>query len=127
MSGTKPSGKGLAGALAGLAAAIVALLKVFDAVDWTDAQTALVLAEAGAVISLAGAVRAHVRSNTPKEPVVLAGAVTASITATIALGTGFTWWDWTAEQTSAVLSVVTAASGVVFAAIARETVKPVED
>jgi drug/metabolite transporter (DMT)-like permease len=121
---TGPSGKGLAAALGTLAAAIVALLKVFDAVDWTDAQTALVLAEAAAVISLATAIWAHFRRNTPKEPVVVAASVTALITATIALGAGFSWWNWTTEQTSAVLSAVTAVSGVLSALLARAVVTP---
>jgi hypothetical protein len=119
-----PSGKGLAGALGVLTAAIVAVLRIFDAVDWTDAQTALVVAEAGAVISLVSALWAHFRPHTSKEPVAVAGAITAVITATIALGTGFTWWDWTTEQASAVLSLVTAVSGVLSALLARAVVTP---
>jgi hypothetical protein len=115
--------KTLVGALGALAAAAIAVLKIFEVVDWTDAQTALVAAEAGAIIALGGALVAHFRKGTTQEPVALAASLTAVAAATVALGAGFDWWDWTEEQLSAVLSLITALGGVGGALVARNEVK----
>jgi hypothetical protein len=106
-------------ALATLAAAIITLLNVFSAVHWTAAQTALVTTEVGAVVGLLSAVVAHLWPGTAKEPVAIAATITALVSATIALGTGFAWWSWTQEQTTAVVGLVSAIIGVGGALFAR--------
>ena len=114
--------KTLVGALGALAVAVIAVLTTFGVVDWSDAQTALVTTEAAALIGLIGAVVAHRTPGTKQEPVAVAAAFTAALSATIALGTGFEWWNLTTEQTSVLVSLVTAIIGVGSALFARTKV-----
>lgn len=111
--------KALLVALAPLAAAVITVLTVFSIVNWSAPQTALVTTEALSLIGLLSAVVAHFWRGTAKEPVALAATFTAALSATIALGTGFAWWCMTAEQTTAVVSLVTAIAGVGTAVVAR--------
>ena len=105
-----------------LAVALVTIVTVFKVVDWSAAQTALVTAETAAVAGLVTALAAHLRPNTPKEPVVVAATFTATVSATLALGSGFGWWSLTVQQTSAVGGMVTAVLGVGGALLARHHV-----
>jgi hypothetical protein len=101
---------------------MITLLTVFEAVDWSAAQTALVIAEAGAVTGLLTALVAHLTPTTSKEHVALAATFTATVSATLALGSGFDWWTLTEQQTAAVGGVVTAIIGVGGAVFARQHV-----
>jgi hypothetical protein len=120
-----PSAKAMFASLGTLAVAAITLLTTFDVVDWSDSQTALVTAEAGATIGFLSAVYAHFRRATPKEPVALAATFTALVSATGALGTGFDWWDLTADEVSALVGAITATIGVGTAILARNNVTPV--
>ena len=60
--------------------------------DWSAAQTALVTAEAAAVTGFITALVAHLKRGTKQEPVALAATFTATVSATLALGSGFGWW-----------------------------------
>jgi hypothetical protein len=115
--------KNLLVALGVLAVAVIGILTSFSIVEWSAAQTALVTAEAGAIIGLLSAELAHFWPGTPKEPVALAATLTAAVSATLALGAGFAWWHLTAEQTSALVSLVTAVFGIGGAVVARGRVE----
>jgi hypothetical protein len=74
--------------LAGLTAltgAVIGLITSFNAVHWTSAQTTLVAAEVAAFWALAGALTAHLWPQTKKQPVAVAGTVTAFVSATLSL------------------------------------------
>jgi len=76
--------------LAGLTAltgAVIGLITSFNAVHWTSAQTTLVAAEVAAFWALAGALTAHLWPQTKKQPVAVAGTVTAFVSCTLALST----------------------------------------
>ena len=118
--------KNLLVALGVLAVAAIAILTSFSIVDWSAAQTALVTAESGAIIGLLSALLAHFWPATSKEPVALAATFTAAVSATLALGTGFAWWHLTTEQTSALVSFVTAVIGIGGAIVARSLVTTAE-
>jgi hypothetical protein len=117
-----PNPRAVLGALATVAVAVTTLLTVFKVVDWSAAQTALVIAEAGALAGLITAVVAHLTPAAPKEHVALAATFTATVAATLALGSGFAWWNFTEQETSAVVGVVTAVLGVGGAVLARQRV-----
>lgn len=121
--------KPLLATLGGLAIAVIAVLTTFNVVSWSAAQTALVTAEAGAVIGLVSALVAHFWPGTQQEPVAVAATFTATVSATMALGAGFAWWTLTTDQTAALVGVVTAVIGVLTAVIARGQVvaKPASD
>jgi nitrate/nitrite transporter NarK len=91
-------------------------------VDWSAAQTALATAEAGAVAGLVAALVAHFKPGTAKEPVALAATFTATVSATLALGSAFAWWSLTEQEMSAVAAVVTGILGVGGAVFARQRV-----
>ena len=112
------SKEGLA-ALGGLAVAVITVLAVFGWVDWSAAQTALATTEAGTAIGLITALGAHFYPASPREPVAVAATLTAWLSATLALGTGFNWWTLTQEQISALVALVTAVLGVGGAWLAR--------
>ena len=109
-------------ALGVLAATATVFLTTFAVVDWSAAQTALVTAEASAVLGFVAALTAHLRRATAQEHVALAGTFTAVVSATLALGTGFGWWVLTQEQTGALLGMLTAIIGVAGAMFARQHV-----
>jgi hypothetical protein len=117
-----PNPRAVLGAFGTLVVAMITLLTVFEAVDWSAAQTALVIAEAGAVTGLLTALVAHLAPATSKEHVALAATFTATVSATLALGSGFDWWTLTEQQTAAVGGVVTAIIGVGGAVFARQHV-----
>lgn len=117
-----PNPKAILGALGTLAIAVNTIMTVFHVVRWSPAQTALVTAEAAAVAGLIMAVIAHRRPATSKEPVALAATLTATVSATLALGSGFGWWSLTQQQTGAVAGLVTAVLGVGGALFARQLV-----
>jgi hypothetical protein len=117
-----PNPRAVLGAFGTLVVAMITLLTVFEAVDWSAAQTALVIAEAGAVTGLLTALVAHLAPATSKEHVALAATFTATVSATLALGSGFDWWTLTEQQTAAVGGVVTAILGVGGAVFARQRV-----
>jgi hypothetical protein len=119
---TSANAKAVVGALGTLAVAFLTIVTVFKAVDWSAAQTALVMAEAAAVAGFVTALVAHVIRGTSPEPVALAATFTATVSATLALGSGFGWWSLTEQQTSAVAGVVTAVLGVGGAVFARDRV-----
>ncbi len=114
--------KGLLGAMAALAEAVIALITTLGFVHWTTTETTLVTAEAGVVFGFVTALTAHLWPNTKKEPVGVAAAFTAVATATIGLGSGFQWWTLTTEQIAAVVSVVSSIVGVGTALTARHLV-----
>ena len=117
-----PNQKTVVGGLGALVVAFLTIVTVFKAVNWSAAQTALVMAEAAAVAGLIAALVAHLAPGTSKEPVALAATLTATVSATLALGSGFGWWSFTEQQTSAVAGVVTAVLGVGGALFARHHV-----
>ena len=117
-----PNPKAVAGGLGTLAVALITIVTVFKVVDWSAAQTALVTAEAAAVAGFLTALVAHLMPGMSKEPVALAATLTATVSATLALGSGFGWWSLTEQQTSAVAGVLTAVLGVGGALIARHHV-----
>ena len=116
----------IAALLAGLTAltgAVIGLMTSFNVVHWTSAQTTLVATEVAAFWALAGAVTAHLWPQTKKQPVAVAGTVTAFVSATLSLGIGFAWWQLTQSQNASLLSLVTAIVAVASALAARSTVQ----
>lgn len=112
--------------LAGLTAltgAVIGLMTSFNAVHWTSAQTTLVATEVAAFWALASAVTAHLWPQTKKQPVAVAGTVTAFVSATLSLGIGFAWWQLTQSQNASLIGLVTAIVAVVSALAARNTVE----
>jgi hypothetical protein len=114
--------KAVIAAIGGLAVALITMVTVFKVVDWSAPQTALVTADAAAVIGFLTAVVAHLMPRTSKEPVALAATFTATVSATLALGTGFGWWSLTEQQTGALVGLLTAVIGVASALVARQYV-----
>ena len=111
--------------LAGLTAltgAVIGLITSFNAVHWTSAQTTLVAAEVAAFWALAGAVTAHLWPQTKKQPVAVAGTVTAFVSATLSVGIGFAWWQLTQPQNASLISLVTAIVAVASGLAARSAV-----
>jgi hypothetical protein len=124
-SGQLPVPPKIAALLAGLTAltgAVIGLMTSFNAVHWTSAQTTLVATEVAAFWALASAVTAHLWPQTKKQPVAVAGTVTAFVSATLSLGIGFAWWQLTQPQNASLISLVTAIVAVVSALAARSTV-----
>ena len=119
--------KVVVGGFGALSVATITLLTAFTMVEWTAAQTALVTAEVAAVGALITAALAHVKAGTATEHVALAATFTASVSATLALGSGFTWWSLSEAQTGALLGVVTAVIGVATGLFARGKVTPTSD
>jgi hypothetical protein len=95
----------------------------FNTVHWTSAQTTLVATEVAAFWALASAVTAHLWPQTKKQPVAVAGTVTALVSATLALGIGFAWWQLAQSQNASLISLVTAIVAVVSALAARSAVE----
>ena len=122
-----PNQKTVVGGLGALVVAFLTTVTVFKAVNWSAAQTALVTAEAAAVAGLITSLVAHLAPGTSKEPVALAATLTATVSATLALGSGFAWWSFTEQETSAVAGVVTAILGVGGALFARHHVTAQSD
>ena len=116
----------IAAVLAGLTAltgAVIGLMTSFNTVHWTPAQTTLVATEVATFWALASAVTAHLWPQTKKQPVAVAGTVTAFVSATLSLGIGFAWWQLTQPQNASLISLVTAIVAVVSALAARSTVQ----
>ena len=111
--------KPVVAALGALTAAAIVVLTTFALVDWSPSQTAFVTAETGAFLGFVAAGLAHLKPGTAKEPVALAGTLTALVSATLALGTGFGWWSLTQDQAGALVGMVTAIVGVATAMFAR--------
>jgi hypothetical protein len=112
----------LLAALAALTGAIIGIITSFEIVHWTAAQTTLVGTEAVAFWAFASAVVAHRWPNTKKQPVAVAGTVTAFVSATLSVGIGFTWWQLSETQNASLIGLVTAVIAVVSALIARTAV-----
>jgi hypothetical protein len=118
----------IAALLAGLTAltgAVIGLMTSFNAVHWTSAQTTLVATEVAAFWALASAVTAHLWPQTKKQPVAVAGTVTAFVSATLALGIGFAWWQLTQSQNASLIGLVTTVVAVASALAARSAVEPI--
>jgi hypothetical protein len=109
--------------LTALTGAVIGLMTSFNSVHWTSAQTTLVATEVAAFWALAGAVAAHLWPQTKKQPVAVAGTVTAFVPATLSLGIGFAWWQLTQSQNASLISLVTAIVAVASALAARSTVR----
>ena len=88
----------------------------------TSAQTTLVAAEVAVFWALAGAVTAHLWPQTKKQPVAVAGTVTAFVSSTLSLGIGFAWWQLTQSQNASLIGLITAIVAVASALAARSTV-----
>jgi hypothetical protein len=115
----------IAALLAGLTVltgAVIGLMTSFNAVHWTPAQTTLVATEVAAFWALATAVTAQLWPQTKRQPVAVAGTVTAFVSATLSLGIGFAWWQLTPSQNASLIGLVTAIVAVVSALAARITV-----
>jgi hypothetical protein len=115
----------IAALLAGLTAltgAVIGLMTSFNAVHWTSAETTLVATEVAAFWALAAAVTAHLWPQTKKQPVAVAGTVTAFVSATLSLGIAFAWWQLTQSQNASLISLITAVVAVAAALAARSTV-----
>jgi hypothetical protein len=117
-----PGPKPVIAALSALVAAVIVVLTTFTIVEWSAAQTALVTAEAGAILGFLAALLAHLKPATAKEHVALAGTLTALVSSTLALGTGFGWWSLTPDQSGALVGMVTASVGVASAMLARRQI-----
>jgi hypothetical protein len=118
-----PNTKAVLAAAGTLALAIITLLTVFTVVEWSAAQTALVTAEVGSLVALGTALVAHFKPSTSKEQVAIAATLTATVAATVALGSSFGWWHLTETQSSALGGVITAVLGVGGAMFARQHVQ----
>ena len=103
--------------------AVAGLITSFNAVHWTSAQTTLVATEVAAFWALASAITAHLWPQTKKQPVAVAGTVTAFVSATLSLGIGFAWWQLTLSQNASLIGLVTAIVAVFSALVARSTVE----
>jgi hypothetical protein len=101
---------------------VIGLMTSFNIVHWTSAQTTLVAAEVAAFWALAGAVTAHLWPQTKKQPVAVAGTVTAFVSATLSVGIGFAWWQLTQPQNASLISLVTAIVAVASGLAARSAV-----
>jgi len=108
-----------------LTGAVVGILNSFNVVHWTPAQTTLVGTEVAAFWACAAAVAAHVWPKTQKQPVAVAGTVTALVSTTLSLGIGFAWWHLTQAQNASLIGLVTAIVAVASAVAARSAVTPV--
>ena len=108
--------------LTALTGAVIGLVTSFNAVHWTSAETTLVATEIAAFWALAAAVTAHLWPQTKKQPVAVAGTVTAFVSATLSLGIGFAWWQLTQLQNASLISLVTAIVAVAAALAARSAV-----
>ena len=108
--------------LTALTGAVIGLMTSFNAVHWTSAETTLVATEVAAFWALAAAVTAHLWPQTKKQPVAVAGTVTAFVSATLSLGIAFAWWQLTQSQNASLISLVTAIVAVAAALAARSTV-----
>ena len=115
-------GPAILGALAGLTAAVFGLATSFEWVAWTPAQHTVVATEAATFWALVAAVTAHYRPGTKKQPVAVAGTVTAFASTTLSLGIGFSWWQVNEAQNASLVSLVVASVAVVSALIARSGV-----
>ena len=116
----------IAALLAGLTVltgAVIGLMTSFNDVHWTPAQATLVATEVAAFWALASAVTAHLWPQPKKQPVAVAGTVTAFVSATLSLGIGFAWWQLTQSQNASLISLVTAIVAVASALAARSTVE----
>ena len=109
--------------LTALTGAVIGLMTSFNAVHWTSAQTTLAATEIAAFWALAGAVTAHLWPQTKKQPVAVAGTVTAFVSATLSLGIGFAWWQLTQSQNASLIGLVTSVVAVASALAARNTVE----
>ena len=108
--------------LTALTGAVIGLVTSFNAVHWTSPETTLVATEVAAFWALAAAVTAHLWPQTKKQPVAVAGTVTAFVSATLSLGIGFAWWQLTQSQNASLISLVTAIVAVAAALAARSIV-----
>jgi hypothetical protein len=81
-----------------------------------------VATEVAAFWALASAVTAHLWPKTKKQPVAVAGTLTAFASATLSLGIGFAWWQLTGPQNASLISLVTAIVAGVSALFARNAV-----
>jgi len=115
----------LLGALTVLTGAMAGIVTSFEVVHWTPAQTTLVGTEVAAFWAFAGTVAAHLWPGTKKQPVAVAGTVTALVSATLSLGIGFAWWRLTEAQNASLISLVAAIAAVASALVARTVVTPV--
>jgi hypothetical protein len=113
----------IAAGLTALTGAVIGLMTSFNAVHWTSAQTTLVATEVAAFWALVSAVTAHLWPQTKKQPVAVAGTVTAFVSGTLALGIGFAWWQLTQSQNASLISLVTTIVAVASALAARSTVE----
>src|SRR5437588_12479681 len=93
-------------ALGTLAVGLITIVTVFKVVDWSAAQTALVTAETAALAGLLTALVAHLRPGTAREHVALAATFTATVAATLAVGSGFGLWSLTEQPTRVAPGVV---------------------
>ncbi|MCX5045510.1 hypothetical protein OG921_20295 [Aldersonia sp. NBC_00410] len=115
-------GPAILGGLAGLTAAVFGLATSFEWVAWSPAQHTVVATEAATFWALVAAVTAHYRPGTKKQPVAVAGTVTAFASTTLSLGIGFSWWQVNEAQNASLVSLVVASVAVVSALIARSGV-----
>ncbi|WP_068270498.1 hypothetical protein [Aldersonia kunmingensis] len=113
-------------ALAALTAAVLSFVTSFEMVDWSPAQVTVVGTEAAAFWGLVAAATAHFVPNTKKQPVALAGAVTAFASTTLSLNLSFGWWEVSEAQNASLVGVVIASVAAVSALIARSNVTPID-
>lgn len=102
--------------------AALALAVSLGAVSWSAAQVALVYAEANTATALALALYVHFTPATKKEPVAIAGSLTALATSTVLLLVGFHVWHLTDAQIGVVGSFTVAIVSLVTTAFARANV-----
>jgi len=111
--------------LTALTGAVIGLITSFNTVHWTSAQTTLVVTEVAAFWALVSAVTAHFWPQTKEQPVAVAGTVTAFVSATLAVGIGFAWWQLSQSQNASLIGLVTSIVAVASTLAARSTVTAV--
>lgn len=100
------------------------VLVLFDTAGVThwdkDTQTVAVFSVANTLVFLVIALYAHLMHGTKKEPVAIAGTVTAFVISLITVAYVFVWFAWTPETFAAIIAIVPQVVGLVAFLFARE-------
>lgn len=106
-----------------VAVGIVAVLKIFDIVNWGDDQTVVFTALISAWLIVAMAVGQHIKPNTAEEPVALGTSLYAAIQTTLYFGVAFEFWHWSVDQIVSIMGLVTVVMALIAGWKVRSVVK----
>jgi hypothetical protein len=98
--------RGLYGLVLAAIVAGIPVLAQTDVIHWTDGQVVVATTFAGVALTLGFAIAAHLNQGTKKEPVAIAGAVTAFTASLIQVAIAFAWVDWTQAAQRSVQALV---------------------